>query len=392
MKTKIRAEELLAAENFSKEFLSQKAEEGQLDNREIRIAQAISSFLLTSSEDFECDEKEMTKNHIRHSIRKLTFRKRLIQWSAAASLLFAILFTSIGYFKVHSNSEIAQFAETIKYIKPEKNTRIILQNGEEVQIQKKVSQIQYDATGEHIKVDSAQKVVQKVVNSSTTFNSVIVPYGKRTQITLSEGTKIWLNSGSKLVYPAVFADGKREVFIDGEAVFDVVHLNNKPFIVRTRDFDIRVLGTVFNVNAYSDDKNSSAVLETGRIELTSTNNSVLTKPRLNILPGTMAIFNPGENNFEQKQVNPALYLSWREGYLTLNRERLEDISRKLSRFYNIQIIIRDIDLKNRTFSGGLDLKTSPEEVLSVINESTSITYLKDQDKIFITPNKMPMVN
>jgi ferric-dicitrate binding protein FerR (iron transport regulator) len=106
----------------------------------------------------------------------------------------------------------------------------------------------------------------------------------------------------------------------------------------------------------------------------------------------MAIFNPGENNFEQKQVNPALYLSWREGYLTLNRERLEDISRKLSRFYNIQIIIRDIDLKNRTFSGGLDLKTSPEEVLSVINESTSITYLKDQDKIFITPNKMPMVN
>ncbi|MEI7420971.1 MAG: FecR domain-containing protein [Prolixibacteraceae bacterium] len=385
MKTKIRAEELLAAENFSKEFLSQNAEEGQLDNGEIRIAQTISSFLLTSSEDFEREEKEVTKNHIRHSIRKRTFRKRLIQWSAAASLLFAILFTSIGYFKVHSTSEIAQFAETIKDIKPANNTRIILQNGEEVQIHKKVSQIRYDATGENIKVDSAQKVVQKVVNSRTTFNTVIVPYGKRTQITLSDGTKIWLNSGSKLVYPAVFADGKREVFIDGEAVFDVVHLNDTPFIVRARDFDIRVLGTIFNVNAYSDDKNSSAVLETGRIELTLNRNSVLTKPRLNISPGTMAICNPEENNFEQKQVNPALYLSWREGYLTLNSERLEDIARKLSRYYNIQLIISDIDLKNMTFSGCMDLKTSPGEVLSVINETTSITYSKDQDKIYINP-------
>ena len=385
MKTKMRAEELLSSENFSKEYLAQKAEEGLIDKNEIRITQTISSFLIASNEELKLEDKEITKNQIKHTIRKLTFRRRLVRWSVAASLLIATIVTSMAYLKVNSTSEIALFAETIKDSKAKNNTRIILQNGEEVQIKKNVSQIRYDASGENIQVDSNKNVVQKVDNPQTTFNTIIVPYGKRTQITLSEGTKIWLNSGSKLVYPPIFGDGIREVFIDGEAVFEVVHLNDKPFFVRTRDFDIRVLGTVFNVSAFSDDKNSSVVLETGRIELASNRNSVFAKQKLNISPGTMTIFNSGENNFEQKQVDPALYLSWREGYLTLNSERLEDIARKLSRYFNIELVINDSHLKNNTFSGCLDLKTSPEEVLSVINETTSIIYSKEQNKIFISP-------
>lgn len=385
MKINLRAEELLAKDDFSKENLMQDAEEKLMDKDEIRIAQIISSFLDASSVELEREEKELTKNQIKHAIRKRTLIKRLAQWSVAASLLVATILTSIGYLRVNSISEIAQFAETIKNTKVENNTCIILQNGEQVQIEKKVSAILYDVKGENIQIDSEQKVFQKVASTHVTYNTVIVPYGKRTQITLSEGTKIWLNSGSKLVYPAVFAEDKREVFIDGEAVFDVIHLNDKPFVVRTRDFDIRVLGTVFNVKAYSDDKNSSAVLETGRIELTSNNNAVLSKQKLKILPGTLVLFNSGGNNFEQKQVKPALYLSWREGYLTLNSERLEDIARKLSRYYNIELIISDIHLKNETFSGYLDLKTSPEEVISVINETSPLTFSRDQDKIFINP-------
>jgi transmembrane sensor len=384
-KSKIKAEELLAEENFSEELLSQNAKDGNVDENEIRIARKVYSFLRSSSESLIDSEKEQTKNHIRSSIRKLYTKKLLVRWSIAATLLFAAILTSVVYIRISSTTEIVNFAQTLNHIKAGNNTRIILQNGEEVRIDKTQSQIKYDTKGENILIDSEQRVVQKTDNTKTVFNTVIVPYGKRIQITLSEGTKVWLNSGSKLVYPAVFVENKREVYIDGEAVFDVMHMKDKPFVVSTKDFDIKVLGTVFNVSAYSDDKYSSTVLEMGKIELICRGASILSQEKLDISPGTMAVYDRNQKIFEQKQVDPRKYLSWREGYLILNSEKLENILRKLGRYYNIEMVITDNYLKNATFSGYLDLKNSPQEVLSVVNETTSLSYSIDHEKIFINP-------
>jgi hypothetical protein len=384
-KSKIRAEELLAAEKFSEELLSQNEKDGKVDENETRIARNIYSFLRNSNGGLTHSEKELTKNQIKFSIRKLTIRRLLVRWSVAATLLTAAILTSIGYFSGNSSTEIVQFAQTLDKIKAGNSTRIILRNGEEVLIDKKVSQIKYDVRGENILIDSEQKVVQTMNDTKAVFNTVIVPNGKRTQITLSEGTKVWLNSGSKLVYPAMFGENKREVYIDGEAVFDVTHMNDKPFVVSTKDFDIKVLGTVFNVNSYSGDENSSAVLEQGKIELIYNRTSILSKEKLDISPGTMVVYDHQQKTMAQQKVNPQKYLSWREGYLTLNSEKLNDILKKLSRYYNIEMVITDERLKNETFSGYLDLKNSPEEVLSVINETTSLSYSTDQERIFINP-------
>lgn len=384
-KSKIRAEELLAEENFSEELLSQDAKDGNIEEYEIRIARNIYSFLRSSSESLTHLEKGQTKNQIRSSVRKLSMKRQLFRWSVAATILLAAILTSVGYFRINSTTEIVNFAQTLTNIKAESDTRIILQNGEEVRIEKTQSQIKYDDKGENILIDSEQKVVQKMNNKKPVFNTVIVPYGKRTQITLSEGTKVWLNSGSKFIYPAVFAESKREVYIDGEAVFDVAHMNDKPFVVSTKDFDIKVLGTVFNVSAYSDDKYSSTVLEKGKIELICRGASILSQEKLYISPGSMAIFDRNQKTFEQQQVSPQKYLSWREGYIILNSEKLENILKKLGRYYNIEMVITDNQLKNETFSGYLDLKNSPEEVLSVINETTSLSYSIDHEKIFINP-------
>ncbi len=381
----LRAEELLAEEDFSKELLSPNGKDGIADENEIRIARDIYSFLNASNEGMSGLEKEQTKNQIRSSVRKLTIKRRLVSWSVAATILLAAILTSVMYIRISSTSEIVHFAETITNVKAEKNTRIILQNGEEVSISKAQSQIKYDAKGENIDIDSEQKVVQKMNDTKSIFNTVLVPYGKRTMITLSEGTKVWLNSGSKLVYPALFAENKREVYIEGEAVFDVTHMKDKPFIVSTKVFDIKVLGTVFNVCAYLDDNYSSTVLERGKIELIYKGSSFLSQKTLEISPGTMAIFDCKQKTVEQQQVNPQKYLSWREGYLMFESEKLENIVKKLGRYYNIEMIVTDNQLKNQTFSGYLDLKNSPEEVLSVINETTSLRYTINQEKIFINP-------
>ena len=384
-KSKIYAEELLAKENFSEELLSQNSKDGTIDEREIRIAQTIYTFLNETVDLLTNAEKEETKNQIRSSVRRLGIKKQLLWWSVAAALLLASIVTSVGFYRISSTHEIAEYAQTLTNIKLVKDTRIILQNGEEVLIDKKQSQIKYDARGENIIINTDQKVVQKINDTKIVYNTVIVPYGKRTQITLAEGTRVWLNSGSRLVYPAAFAQNKREVYIEGEAVFDVVHMDDKPFIVSTKDFDVKDMGTVFNISTYSDDKYSSTVLEQGKIELIYSGNSILSRAKIDIMPGTMAIFDRNQKTFAQKQVNPKKYLSWRDGYLIFNSEKLENILRKLGRYYNMEMIITDSQLKNETFTGYLDLKNSAEEVLSIINETTSLSYSITNEKIFINP-------
>ncbi len=384
-KTKLRAEDLLAEENFSEELLLQNAKEGNIDENEILIARKIYSFLHNSSDSLTDTEKEQTKNQIRTSVRRLSMKRYHLIWSVAATILLAAIVTYVGYFWINSKPEIVNFAQTQPQIKAENNTRIILQNGEEVQIDKTQSQIRYDAKGENILIDSEQKVVQKTGDTKEVFNTVIVPYGKRTQITLAEGTKVWLNSGSKLVYPAVFVGNKREVYIEGEAVFDVVYQKEKPFVVSTKDFDIKVLGTVFNICAYADDQYSSAVLEQGKIELICGGSSILFREKLEILPGTMAVFDRKQKTIEQKPVNTQKYLSWRAGYLIFNSEKLENILRKLGRYYNIEMVVNDNNLKNETFSGYLEMKNTPEEVLMVINETTLFSFTTEQGKMIINP-------
>ncbi len=390
-RSKLQAEDLLAKENFTEDLIYQCAEDGSIDNNEIRIIKNIYSFLDSSGENLTCLEKEHTKNKIKSSVRKLSLKRQLIRTSVAASLLLAVIVTSVVYFRTNSQREIVSFAQSISTIKAGNSTRLILQHGEEVVIDKEQSQIRYDSKGENILIDSNQKVAQNLKNAKAVFNTVIVPFGKRTQIIFSEGTKVWLNSGSKLVYPAVFSDSKREVYIEGEALFDVIHINDKPFIVSTKDFEIKDLGTVFNVSVYSDDKYSSAILDKGKIELIYHGTSILTRKKLDMSPGTMAVFDRDQKSFKQKQVNTQKYLSWREGYLIFNSERLQNILIKLSRYYNIEMVITDNQLKNETFSGLLDLKNSPEEVLAVINETTPLSFSINNDKIFINPKiKMPM--
>ena len=383
--SKIRAEEFLAEENFSEELLSQYVKDRTIDDNEIQIVQTIYSFLSSSNEGLTSLEKEQTKNQIRFTVRRLSLKKKLVRWSVAATLLLAAILTSIGYLGINQTKEIVNYAQTLTNIKGGTDTRIILQNGAEIHINKTQSQIRYDAKGENIRIDSSQNVVQNINNSNVIFNTVIVPYGKRSQIVLSDGTKVWMNSGSKLIYPALFAENKREVYIEGEAVFDVVHLSDKPFIVITKDFNIKDLGTVFNISTYPEDHNSSVVLERGKIEINFRGNSVFSREKIDISPGTMAVFDRYKKSFEQQHVNPQKYLSWREGYLILNGEKLGDILKKIGRFYNIEMVVTDNDLSNTTYSGYLDLKNSPSEVLKVINETTSLTYSLGQGKIFINP-------
>ena len=381
-----RVEDILAEENYSEELLSPNGINETIDKNEMGMANEIYSFLNSQGTNLANSEKEQIKNKIKHSIKQLSFKRRIIRWSIAAAVLICAIFTSISYYGANNATDILRYAQTLKHITTGNKTQLILQNGQLVEIGSKQSQISYNNKGVKIVIDSKQEVIQKgTTDIEKIFNTLIVPFGKRAQITLSEGTKIWVNSGSKLVYPTSFAENKREIYLEGEAIFDIVHMDDKPFIVRTKDFDIKDIGTIFNVSVYSDDPFSSTMLEQGKIELIYPGKSFLSHETLDITPGTLAVFDHIQRNFKQSKVNPAKYTSWREGYLIFESEKLENILTKLGRYYNMEMVITDTQLKNEKFSGLLDLKNSPEEVLAIINETTSLSYTINHNKIFINP-------
>jgi transmembrane sensor len=385
-KPKVRAERILAEENLSEDFLRHQPENKEVSGNEIRIARKIYSFLSSfKGNDLTLQEKAHLKGRIADSVRKYNYKKKFQKWSAAAVVLLLLGSTTFMLFQGDQEPEFTRSIQALKNIAENNDTRLIIENGKEVPINQVESEIRYDRKGENIVINSEQNIVQDI-SPEKIFNTVVVPYGKRTQIILPEGTKIWLNSGSKLVYPAVFDGDARKVYLEGEGIFEVAHNEFAPFFVNTKDLSIKVLGTIFNVSAYPDDQYSSTVLKQGQIEVSNRRTSVFARKKLVLLPGTKAVYHPDEKILEQSQVNPEDYLSWRDGYLIFHSERLDNILKHLGRYYNVNIVIDDPELGKEIFSGSLDMKGTPEDVLGMIVKTTpfKINY---RDKTILINSK-----
>ena len=384
-KNKIKAHDILSDENFSKKSLTDRT--GNIEDNEIQIARIIYSYLSSQKVISQDGEKANTRKRIKLSVHKIQHKNRYVitRWAVAASILFVAF--SVWFFQdnLSKTVEITEFAQTLNNVKPDSVTNLLLQDGRKVLISQKESQIAYDKKGESILIDSTQTVSQQVSAEEQVFNTLVVPYGKRTQITLSDGSIVWLNSGSKLVYPANIKE-KRTVYIEGEAIFEVTHSEEHPFFVVTKDFEIKVLGTVFNVSAYSDDDVSSTVLERGKIEIASTEKNLLSKEKLTILPGTRAVFNSNKKTFNQYEVDTRNYMSWRDGYFIFKDEPLANIIKKLERYYNVEIVLESEKLGKEEFSGNLNLKNTPEEVLKIIAETTPFLVRYENQKLIINLN------
>lgn len=352
-----------------------------LGDYEYHLANEIRQTFSNKKQKLSQTQKEILGNQIAQSINAYKKRRLIIGISSAAVFLLLIgisaVFTSVR------KSEIKTFAENSKLDLPTGNTRLILA-GEEIQINSDESKIKYEEKGNQIHINSSDSIKQEVNDNEIVYNTVIVPYGKRTQITLADNSSIWLNSGSKLIYPARFAANKREVYLEGEAIFEVSHNREQPFHVITRDVEVKVLGTVFDVCAYRDDSITSTVLEKGSVELRYSKSSFISQAKLTMTPGTMAVYSPQEQMMEQSDVNTRLYTSWREGYLVLERQTLGEILKKISRYYNVSIELNDQSLRDETFTGNLDLRNSAVQVLESIGEIISAKIEKNNDKILIT--------
>lgn len=325
---------------------------------------------LTSDEE----EKLYTKIVTRINKHKLqTKKRRAIYWLSAASCLL-ILVGSILFFKDASREASPQNKdEIIGSSLPSQNVRLIL--GEEVVNLESNAAITINEEGKASVTDSTQnKKALQLAEKKT--NKLIVPYGKRSFITLSDGTKVWLNSGTELEFASHYDGKSREIRMKGEIYLEVAK-SSQPFIVHTEHSTIQVLGTEFNISAYEEDRTESVVLVKGSVQVETENNTSIT-----LTPNEMATVTP--HAVTKERVNVSEYISWRNGVIELNKTSMAEVLRKIGRYYNVSFENNeDVQLNEKTVSGKLFLSSSLDSVMTSVSILSSTRYMREDDRIII---------
>ncbi len=255
-------------------------------------------------------------------------------------------------------------------------TLLILSEEKQIAIQGKESKLHYNQQGK-LNVNS-QTISQKADNKKKNeiYNQLIVPAGKRSSITFSDGTRIWLSASSRVVYPIEFMENKREIYVEGEAFLDVYHDKKRPFIVKTNRMDIQVLGTTFNVCAYEDESTQTVVLVTGKVEVKTNNDESKT-----LSPNDLLAYND-RKGISVHPVDVQEYIAWKDGFYQFKQEELEVIAKKLGKYYGKTIII-DKRLTQITCSGKLDLKEELDDVLRTLIQTVPAQIIKSNGQIYI---------
>ncbi len=212
----------------------------------------------------------------------------------------------------------------------------------------------------------------RIFQGADSYAEIQCPLGVRTKFLLPDGSTGFLNSGSSLKYPVQFAH-KRTVELTGEAFFDVVHNKEIPFHVNTRNLDIKVLGTTFNVLANEDENTEEIVLQTGKIDVSSKNGKQLAV----LLPDEQLILNTDNQTFTKKEVIASQYATWKEGILVFRNENMQQMARRLSRWYNAEVLVDDHMLNDYTFHATF-IDEPLDEVLKLISITTPITYKEER--------------
>ena len=211
-------------------------------------------------------------------------------------------------------------------------------------------------------------------------NTINTPRGGQYKINLPDGTKVWLNAASSLTYPSQFTAKERRVELSGEAYFEVasqVLTNSKgnskiPFIVKTQNQEVEVIGTHFNVKAYNDDNDSETTLLEGKVKVVGYSNGVKSNEEKILNVGQSAIWNNGKIVIEA--VNTEKAIAWKDGKFAFSGENIKDLMSNISRWYNVEVAY-DGDVSEVNFEGSISRYETISEVLRKL-ELTGTVHFK----------------
>ena len=319
---------------------------------------------------------KVIKNKIdleRKNSKRIDFVKKSFQYAA----LF-ILVLGLGYYIKSTQQNIVVEEKIVP-----KADDIVLEteNGEQLILEKEEKSVKIDP-----KINLLQKANKLVYDNdleieTLIFHSLKVPYGKRFDIVLSDNSKVYLNSGSILRYPVKFLNNQiREVFLEGEAFFDISEDEKNIFRVNSNGINVEVYGTKFNFKNYPEDYVSDVVLVNGSVGISNSENKSITK----LSPGFKGSVDKENYKVEKVKINTKIYTSWIEGQVVFRGESFNQIIKKLERLYNVTIINNNEKISEELFNASIDTENEKiEDVLNYFNKIYNIEYQLFNNKIII---------
>ncbi|WP_299214391.1 FecR family protein [uncultured Aquimarina sp.] len=229
-----------------------------------------------------------------------------------------------------------------------------------------------------------QLIIKSIDKTKAEFLEISIPKGKIFQLSLSDGTKVWLNAASTLKFPQHFGSSEKNriVHLEGEAFFDVTTNEKQPFIVKTGEIDVQVLGTQFNVSSYTEDATIKTTLVEGSVAVNNPNNST---NMLKLSPTYQAVYTKDQKRLNKKKVNTTLYTSWMYRKMMIQNESFAAVIKRLERAYDVEIVSSNQKLNNTRFTGEFDIE-NVRQILNVFSETIDFTYEMNQNKILIHSN------
>lgn len=323
------------------------------------------------------------------AIRKLTVkvhrykqRQRRAIYSIGTLVVMVLLFF-LPLTHTKQIGGIHQIEDSPMILKEHKDVQLILSSGGRSSFNEDI-QIKYDSIGNIVVESESGKMLENHVNKTATasLNHLIVPKGKRSSLVLADGSRIWVNSGSSVQFPSYFSKNEeRRITVVGEIYIEVEKDPQRPFLVTTKNFEVAVLGTAFNVSAYSEDALQHVTVAEGSVSIVSgeeETRTVITKnQQLRMFKG---------HDAEVNHVEVYNYISWREGILRFESEPLQNILTRLSRYYDIDLVY-DEDIQSVHCTGKLYLFDDWQVVLDNITIVSPIEYAIMNNQVTFSHSK-----
>lgn len=315
-------------------------------------------------------------NHFLTSQQQKVKRRRLQIVGYAASIL--IFIGAGGAVWIYNQSqEIPLLIAVVPEFTPgSTKASLILGDGQEVTLNDQLTLTEKDGT--IIQNEESGELAYKAGTSGDTalqYNTLRVPRGGEYRLTLADGTKVWINSESELAFPTRFASDKREVFLKGEAYFEIAHNQSQPFFVHSHNLQVHATGTAFNVIAYQDEPELKVILVEGGVNIENSQ-SVISQ----LTPNHEFSMNKENGRFQVTSIDPRSATAWKNGTFFFDDEPLYSIIRKLSRWYNIVIECDKPEINQYKFSGEIRKYEDAIQVLDMLKLTNEITFTILPDK------------
>jgi hypothetical protein len=210
------------------------------------------------------------------------------------------------------------------------------------------------------------------------MNNLIVPAGGRYQVQLSDGTHVWMNAVSQMEYPIAFGKEERRIFLRGEAYLEVTEDRLRPFIIETNGYEIKVIGTAFNLSTYVEDDFIETTLVNGMVEVKGRDGKITA-----ISPGQSLKIVHEDQSAVLEDVDPRFFISWKEGVLHFNKVKLVELTTKLERWYDVRIEFQSPEAQELIYSGAMENSRKLEFLLELIEQTADVKFEIEDDRVLV---------